>query len=209
MRMDPRFERTELTLRKTFIQLMAEYGYGTITATKVIQAAKVNRTTFYAHHQDKDDLLEALEADLLNGILEIAQTLPGKIFLHDEQIINSPEIINQITPVFAYLRSNGRFLSLLLDPIKGDRGFASKLTDTIRASWSKNHIIDRLEVPEDYALSVMTGIMGSMIGEWVQRNFRESPDEFASIALRIVSALSHELIHQSEEYRSLKGDGDS
>ncbi|WP_125704233.1 TetR/AcrR family transcriptional regulator [Lacticaseibacillus daqingensis] len=192
---DPRFQRTESALRQTFIRLMAKDGYDKITVTQLISQAKINRTTFYAHYQDKRDLLEALEDDLLNGINTIERALPAELYLRPERILNSPEMITQATPIFAYLRANGRFLALLLDPIKGDPGFVGKLTAAIRMTWERNHIIDRLAVPEGYALAVVTGILSSMINEWVRRNFKESPADFAAIALRIVGTLPHEMIH--------------
>lgn len=192
---DPRFQRTEASLRQTFVRLMAKEGYDKLTVTQLINQAKINRTTFYAHYQDKRDLLEALESELLAGINTIERALPAELYLRPEVILNSPEMVNQAIPIFAYLRANGRFLSLLLDPVKGDPGFVGKLTDAIRETWERNHILDRLAVPEGYALSVVTGILSSMIGEWVRRNFKESPEDFATITLKIVGTLPHEMLH--------------
>jgi AcrR family transcriptional regulator len=192
---DSRFKHTEKTLRKAFIQLMSTNGYSKITVTQLINTAKINRTTFYAHYQDKADLLQSLETKLLDGLLQISHTLPGKIFLHNNPETNSSELVKQTSPIFIYLQANGQLLSLLLDPIKGDPAFANELTMTIRQSWANNHIIKHLNVPESYALAVVSGIIGSMIDEWVQRNFRESPDDFAAITLKIIKSLSYEIVN--------------
>lgn len=192
---DPRFKHTEKTLRKAFIQLMSTNGYSKITVTQLINTAKINRTTFYAHYQDKSDLLQSLETKLLDGLLQISHTLPGKIFLHNNPETNSSELVKQTSPIFIYLQANGQLLSLLLDPVKGDPAFANELTMTIRQSWANNHIIKHLNVPESYALAVVSGIIGSMIDEWVQRNFRESPDDFAAITLKIIKSLSYEIVN--------------
>ncbi|RRG10034.1 MAG: TetR family transcriptional regulator [Lactobacillus sp.] len=192
---DPRFKHTEEILRKAFIQLMSTGGYSKITVTRLINTAKINRTTFYAHYLDKADLLQELETKLLDGLLQISRTLPGKIFLHNDPETNLSELVKQTSPIFTYLQANGQLLSLLLDPVKGDLAFANELTTTIRQSWDNNHIIKHLNVPESYALAVVSGIIGSMIDEWVQRNFRESSDDFAAITLKIIKSLSYEMVN--------------
>ncbi|WP_125705693.1 TetR/AcrR family transcriptional regulator [Lacticaseibacillus daqingensis] len=57
---DPRFQRTEQLLQQAFIQLMGTDGYDKITVMQLINKAQINRTTFYAHYQDKADLLQTL-----------------------------------------------------------------------------------------------------------------------------------------------------
>ncbi len=195
---DPRFTHTESLIRATFIHLMDESGYSNITVTQIIHEAKINRTTFYSHYEDKDDLLETMEADLLDGVLQNAKNLPAEVFLEDSQSKKSSEMVNQISVVFSYLRSNGQFLTLLLDPVKGDLSFNNQLADTLKTSWAKNHLLARLEIPEDYALAVMTGVVSSLIGEWVHREFSESPEEFATITVKILRGLSDEMVNKPD-----------
>ena len=57
--MDPRVKRTRKLLEKAFMELMVEKGFQSITIQDVTERATVNRATFYAHFEDKFDLLDS------------------------------------------------------------------------------------------------------------------------------------------------------
>jgi AcrR family transcriptional regulator len=54
---DRRFQRTEQLLGDALVTLILEKGYDAITIQDIIDRANVGRSTFYAHYQDKQDLL--------------------------------------------------------------------------------------------------------------------------------------------------------
>jgi AcrR family transcriptional regulator len=54
---DRRIKRTRQLLLDSLIQLILEKGYEPITVQDIIDRANVGRSTFYAHFQDKEDLL--------------------------------------------------------------------------------------------------------------------------------------------------------
>jgi AcrR family transcriptional regulator len=58
---DRRIQRTRQLLRDSLNVLILEKGYEAITVQDVLDRANVGRSTFYAHFQDKEDLL-------LNGV---------------------------------------------------------------------------------------------------------------------------------------------
>jgi AcrR family transcriptional regulator len=55
---DPRVRRTRRALQRALEELMAEKSFTAITVLDIAERAGVNRVTFYAHFQDKFDLLE-------------------------------------------------------------------------------------------------------------------------------------------------------
>ena len=57
-RVDPRIKRTRQLLLKAFEELLAEKSLETITVQDIADRATVNRATFYAHFEDKYDLLD-------------------------------------------------------------------------------------------------------------------------------------------------------
>jgi AcrR family transcriptional regulator len=74
--LDPRVKRTQSFIMDAFMALLEEKGFKSITVKEITQRAGVNRATFYAHYQDKFDLLNAslraifeakLEQSALNG----------------------------------------------------------------------------------------------------------------------------------------------
>lgn len=72
-RVDPRIARTRKMIMKSLRKLAGERGLDAITIKEITETAKVNRTTFYYHYRDKNDLIEKtlmedFEIYLLNPI---------------------------------------------------------------------------------------------------------------------------------------------
>jgi len=63
-RTDRRVERTQQLLRKSLLSLIQEKGFETLTVQQIIDRANVGRATFYAHFENKDDLLVSGFEDL-------------------------------------------------------------------------------------------------------------------------------------------------
>lgn len=60
---DLRVERSRMFLKKALKELLAEKDLDAITVGEVADRAMVNRSTFYAHFLDKDDLFQAVVQD--------------------------------------------------------------------------------------------------------------------------------------------------
>jgi AcrR family transcriptional regulator len=56
-KIDRRIQRTRQLLLDALVALILENGYDSITVQDIIDRANVGRSTFYAHFQDKEDLL--------------------------------------------------------------------------------------------------------------------------------------------------------
>jgi AcrR family transcriptional regulator len=54
---DRRVERTQQLLREALLTLIREKGFEALTVQEIIDRANVGRATFYAHFDNKDDLL--------------------------------------------------------------------------------------------------------------------------------------------------------
>src|SRR5258705_8586127 len=57
MREDLRVRRTRKAIQEALIELTVEKGFGAVTVQAIVDRAKINRSTFYRHYLDKDDLL--------------------------------------------------------------------------------------------------------------------------------------------------------
>lgn len=60
---DPRVKRTRKLLQETLMALLIERDFAAITVQDIVTRATVNRTTFYAHFEDKYALMDALLRD--------------------------------------------------------------------------------------------------------------------------------------------------
>lgn len=57
-RVDPRVRRTRQLLEESFLALMEEKGFQSVTVQDITNRATLNRATFYAHFDDKYALLD-------------------------------------------------------------------------------------------------------------------------------------------------------
>ena len=78
-KIDPRIRRTRKLLIDAFNKLSTTNDFNTLTIQQISDEATVNRTTFYAHFQDKYDLLDAACAE------NVAENFVKKI-QHFEQL---------------------------------------------------------------------------------------------------------------------------
>lgn len=106
---DRRVGKTRKLLQDALIELITEQGYKSISVQDILDRANVGRSTFYAHFQDKDDLLQSC-FDTLNDLL--AQ--------HTERLssagINPGESHNAGLPLslFEFAAQHHRFFKALL-----------------------------------------------------------------------------------------------
>ena len=76
--LDPRVRRTRQLLVDSFMQLLAEHGFTSLSVQDITTRAQVNRATFYAHFADKYALLdhamgEAFRRELDSQVLNACQ----------------------------------------------------------------------------------------------------------------------------------------
>lgn len=57
---DPRVKRTRHLLQRTLLDLMREQSFQAITVQDIAERSTLNRATFYAHFEDKYDLLDSI-----------------------------------------------------------------------------------------------------------------------------------------------------
>jgi AcrR family transcriptional regulator len=87
---DPRVARTKRLLSDALMTLVAERPWDKVGVADICARAGVNRATFYAHYEDRNDLLERSMASLFDGMVDGADpskpgTMEGqllKLFSH-------------------------------------------------------------------------------------------------------------------------------
>jgi AcrR family transcriptional regulator len=65
IKQNPQIKRTKRLLQDALIELLKEKQYQKITVTDIVTRAGLSRTTFYAHYDYKEELIEQCLEDLL------------------------------------------------------------------------------------------------------------------------------------------------
>ncbi len=114
--LDLRVIRTKTAIRNALVELIEEKGFDAITVKDITTKANINRGTFYAHYQDKFDLMTKCQEEIMYEVSSIAkQRLPEVIAdLGSNPSPTMPFIL--ITSVLAFLNENSDFMKAVLSP---------------------------------------------------------------------------------------------
>ncbi len=67
MKEDKRIIKTKKNIKETFIKILSKVPFEKITIKELCEKANVSRITFYAHFNDKYDLVESISKDMINS----------------------------------------------------------------------------------------------------------------------------------------------
>ena len=85
-RYDRRVQRTQQLLRAALLSLIEEKGFETLTVQDIIDRANVGRATFYAHFDNKEDLLVSGFDELRIALKELQRQARAQRSGPDEQL---------------------------------------------------------------------------------------------------------------------------
>lgn len=192
---DLRISRTHKMIKEAFFELMDSIGFEKITVQNLTTKAMISRTTFYLHYKDKYDLLDQIENEVLDGLKNIATTLPI-----DELATNGlsgEKSLAILLRIYEYIRENKEFFRLIMSE-NGDPSFYYKLNETMKMTLSQNIDLNRLRIPVHYAIAFIIGFQTSIINAWIKTDMKETPEE----VVKIITQIMHDVpknIYESEK----------
>ena len=118
--LDRRVQKTRKLLQDALIELVAEKSYESVSIREILERANVGRSTFYAHFQDKDQLLHSI-LDRLDGLFQQHEQLflDAKKNLGNADIMNLAHEFSPTLSLFQFVGQNHRFFNAML----GNRGY--------------------------------------------------------------------------------------
>lgn len=162
---------------------MDTIGFDKISVQNLTTKAMVSRTTFYLHYKDKYDLLDQIENEILEGFKNIAIQLPLDEMVTKGLSDNKPSTL--LLKIYEYVKENQQFFKLIMGK-NGDSSFYYKLSVTMKLTAPKNINVDRLKVPEHYAIAFTIGVQTSIINEWLKTGMKETPQEIVSMITQVM-----------------------
>ena len=168
-------QRTRLSkilLKNALMDLLSEKGSVTkISVRELCERADLNRSTFYAHYSEPKELLEEVEAELLDATREHLQKIGTE---------NDIGAHRYLLSFLIYIKENDKpFRTLLIDA--GDPEFRSKFMQQSIIQFVENLNISFPKDQEQYIYSyILNGSTGVII-QWMRSDY--SIDENALVDL--------------------------
>ena len=178
---DRRIRRTKNLLKGHFVQLVKEKGYKNVTVTDIVEKADYNRSTFYLHFKDKEDLAE----EMVEETLEELQSAFYQPFLKTK-VVKYNQILPSSNNFFKHFYENKDFYSLLNleDSIpRFNKKFFLKFKEVFEGITYLNDANENIEL-EHYNTYKMYGSYGVIL-DWIQAGCKQTPDEISDNLLEI------------------------
>lgn len=168
-------QRTRLSkilLKNALMDLLSEKGSVTkISVRELCERADLNRSTFYAHYSEPKELLEEVEAELLDATREHLQKIGAK---------NDIGAHRYLLSFLIYIKENDKpFRTLLIDA--GDPEFRSKFMQQSIIQFVENLDIAFPKEQEQYIYSYILNGSTGVILQWMRSDY--SIDENALVDL--------------------------
>lgn len=185
--LDPRIKRTRNYLREAFIDLVLDRGYQHITVTNLAEKALINRSTFYLHYRDIDDLMT-------NGFREYWEVvLPGKsLFIYHKPVLSPDRLESTLESDLSHFNSLRPFYRVMLceeEICRFGNSLADHLQKIIRERFTPPYSsadLPALPLPlvHTWAASAYLGVVRS----WLEK---EEPEPVSTLALKLTDLFLH------------------
>jgi AcrR family transcriptional regulator len=183
---DRRQQKTRQSILKAFKILLTQKRYSAITVQNIVDLANVGRSTFYAHFETKDMLLEELCDDIRDHV--VSQHLKAESSHDFSDIPPNPKTV--ITHIFYHLRDDHcNLVSMMTDETRALflHYFKNSLIEMFRVIWRDG--IARSGLPEGFLLNHIAGAFVNTLDWWISRQMSDTPETIAAYYLQTVDPL--------------------
>ncbi|MCX6049714.1 MAG: TetR/AcrR family transcriptional regulator [Chloroflexi bacterium] len=179
---DRRVQKTRKLLQEALIELISAEGYEAVTVQAILDRANVGRSTFYAHFQDKEQLLHSC-FDSLNALFE-ERTQQLRQAKNASEVENMP---NLSLSLFQFAAHNHRLFKTLLG--QRSSGIMTKTIYDLGFAHARDHFQLlppaqygplHVEIMTHYFISALMGVLAWWVehdmpctAEEVDRHFRQ------------------------------------
>ena len=181
-KMDLRIIKTKKILYNTLLKLMRQKNFEKIKISDICEEALINRSTFYAHYEDKYDLLmelfEEQKKSLLKELGDNENTSFSKNYIMEllNILLNH---IDQNKEVYSAILSNNRngiLIDFLIDALERD------ISDRLK---NNNEIMDS-NIPLDIIVKFYAGGVINIVISWLTRKEKHSKEELISYMDKLI-----------------------
>lgn len=186
--MDRRQKKTRDAIFTAFESLLAEKNYNRISVQEIIDKADVGRTTFYAHFETKDSLLQELCNDLFDHVFS---TNPEVETSHDFSLGqgNSHKVV---THILYHLQDSKKNITRLFFGESKDIFIAyfKRYLDEMIIKYILKGIKQKSSpVPESFLQNHISSSFVNTIEWWINEGMKETPEELTEYFFAVIEPI--------------------
>lgn len=179
-KVDRRVIKTRRQLKKGLAALMKEKSVNQITVKELVEEVDINRSTFYLHFKDIQDLLREIEENMEAQI---------KRAIEEHPIVSGNEnAFYFIEDMFRVLDEEREISKALIGP-NGDMGFIHRIERIIkensRGTLEKMFLGKKEDLKYFYAFC-LSGCLG-LVKVWLNEGEEKSPEEMAQMTFNMIA----------------------
>lgn len=172
-RLDRRQRKTRAAIHRAFEELMAEKHYSAVTVVQIIERADIGRTTFYAHFETKEDLLDDMCADMFGHVFEgVNEYCVGHEDLADMSLAG------KLAHLLYHLRDSysgvcGKLIA------EGEPHFTARFKRELEVLFAREAGSAKGDVPADLLAAMQASAFMEAVSWWLDRGAAASPEQLA------------------------------
>jgi AcrR family transcriptional regulator len=175
---------------KALLKLLEKKDFEYITIKEICKEADVNRSTFYLHYENTNDLLKETSDYIIDNFLSYFSVKRSKIAIDyqnsklEDLLFITPEYLN---PYLTYVKENQRIFKTCLKHLNS-LNFNTMYNDMFQGIFSP--LLARFNLPEKerkYVLKFyLTGII-AVVTEWLNNRCEDSIEDISKIIIQCVA----------------------
>ncbi len=169
--MDKRQQKSRKLIIDSFSKLLTKKSYNQITVQDIIEEANIGRSTFYAHFETKDELLNSMCNEIFEHIFSSFLSAEK-----DHDFSNKNTLASKLTHLLYHLKENQSNIVNLLTGESSDI-FMHYFKLYLSRLFSKYEIHQDNDIPSDFVINYYVSSFGEAIKWWVNENMKSSPEK--------------------------------
>ena len=170
-----RVRMTKKMIRDAYVELLETNPDKRLSITDICKRADINRSTFYMHYEDVNQLVGEVEDEILNQIPYPEKGIDGTA--------QKEQYLELLKGTFDYIRENKKTFIVLMSQLDTN-DFKLKLISSVTERCKALPICSDNLLSKYAYMYCINGVVG-LLREWISDDFPISSGELAKIAFQI------------------------
>ncbi|MBQ8425417.1 MAG: TetR/AcrR family transcriptional regulator [Clostridia bacterium] len=165
-----RYKNSSEKIETAFLSLLNKYKYEEITISQICKQAEINRSTFYCHYNDINDLIINIEGKFAKSMASIFNF--GERRSHDAMV-----------EMFKFVKDNKYFYKAFLNIPYITLAEKNTKIEVLKNIDNHNYIEKSNKISIFYRASFFGAGIKELCRLWIERDCEETPEQMASLLL--------------------------